>query len=122
MVRVLSRLRPEAFIAMLTLTGCATHEAKTNLSAVPHCTSVACMHMAAKAPLYEACMSNLSKRRYSHREQRAIVAEYRYPFTNSDGYSDWIRLGGRGPTPRDWCRGYADRKYGSMSGLSMSIR
>ena len=67
-------------------------------------------------------MSNLFKYSSNRREQEAIDAEYRYPLTNSDGYYNWIRMGGQAPAPRDWCRGYAEQKYRNPVGWSMSIR
>ena len=35
-----------------------------------------------------------------------------YPFVTFASYNWWINNGGRGPSPTQWCRTYAELRYG----------
>ena len=35
-----------------------------------------------------------------------------YPFVTFASYNWWINNGGRGPSPTQWCRTYAEWRYG----------
>ena len=73
------------------------------------CNSLACLHDQARQEIAEACTHDLWA--YPPRRQDAIDAEYKYPLTNHDTYSLWVRMGHRGPSPWEWCRSYAKVKY-----------
>jgi hypothetical protein len=49
----------------------------------------------------------------TRRERKAIEATYRYPLTNTSTYYDWLRMGGQGPSPHQWCGDYARVKVGN---------
>ena len=34
----------------------------------------------------------------------------KYPFVNFTSYRRWVSMGGRGPSPTQWCRAYAEGK------------
>lgn len=91
------------------VTGCASRVELAD------CRSAQCIHQRAQQPLYKACITDLLRYSTDRRSQLAIDREYGYPFAGMQSYTDFQRLGGRGPSPHEWCRDYARAKVGSMS-------
>ncbi len=104
--------------------GCASVADSRQVSAqgaVPVCSSVNCMNQQAMNSYYQNCLSNLGQYARSPARRRAIDAEFRYPLKNEASYYDWIRMGGTGPSPQQWCRGYAAQKVTGVRPV-MSLR
>jgi hypothetical protein len=72
-------------------------------------------------PLYHACMTGLFNQSSLRHVKEAIYEEYRYPFSDASGYFAWLRMGGRGPAPQEWCRHYAYRKVSTPYGRGFSL-
>ena len=85
---------------VLLLAACATTTDCTTLD----CIKQTAMKEAAK-PYYRQCMSDLNF--YPRRERERINAQYRYPLTNAASYSAYIMMGGRAPSPHEWCYRYS---------------
>ena len=81
-----------------------------------------CLHEATMEPHYDACVAGLFSQSGLRSVREAIHEEYRYPFSDANGYFSWMRMGGTGPAPQEWCRYYAYKKvtapYGRVSGLN----
>ena len=104
--------------------GCASVADPLEIGATrtaPVCSTLSCMTQEARGSFYESCVSSLSLYARSPTERRAIDAEYRYPFKSEDSYYQWVRMGGTGPSPQQWCRHYAARKVSGARPV-MSLR
>lgn len=106
-VQAMFRISPQpwklaALPLVLWLAGCAQSPQEGP------CVAVACLHAQTASAVRDQCMHDLS--RYTHLtkvEQDRIEQTYRYPLTNAESYGNWVRMGGRGPSPWQWCRNYA---------------
>ena len=72
-------------------------------------------------PYYEACVAGLFNRSSVRSVREAIYEEFRYPFSDANGYFSWLRMGGSGPAPQEWCRHYAYRKVASPYGRVLGM-
>ncbi|MEM8766644.1 MAG: hypothetical protein AAGE43_04320 [Pseudomonadota bacterium] len=70
---------------------------------------------------YRNCVAKLGQYARSRGKQRAIDAEFRYPLKNEESYYRWVRMGGTGPSPQQWCREYAAQKISALRPV-MSLR
>ena len=69
------------------------------------CGSLNCMFAEAEMKLSATCRRDLV--RYPRQRRAFIDAQYHYPLTNAATYNDWLGMGNRGPSPREWCEKYA---------------
>ncbi len=72
-------------------------------------------------PHYQACLDGLFRQTNLRSEQEAIYQQFRYPFSNASGYNTWMRMGGSGPAPQEWCRFYAYKKVSTPYGGGFSL-
>lgn len=87
---------------VLLLTGCVQAQQDG------HCVQVACLHAQAARAVRDQCMRDLYRYgQLTKAEQGRIEQTYRYPLTHAESYDNWVRMGGRGPSPSQWCRNYA---------------
>ena len=87
---------------VVALSGCAGHQEPN-----ADCISLACINQQAALLAYEGCRHALHQSDLSKSEQAAIHARYQYPLINYENYSEFIGIGGRGPSPTQWCRGWS---------------
>ena len=100
--------------ALAVLAGCAA-------TADPEpCATLSCIKMRSHQDLSAACRNDLFW--YPKRLQRAIDAEYQYPLTSAEGYFDWVRMGGEGPSPQAWCDAYATARMQRGAPVYNSLR
>ena len=97
----------KTYCMLLILVGSAAGCAGTPVSGA-NCVTLDCIMENARQDVARGCVNDL--RRYERRKAKAIDALYRYPLTNYDSYLNFVKLGGRGPSPLDWCADYATRK------------
>ena len=95
--------------------GCAVAPPQTSYALTTACSRAECMRKVTMEPIYERCITHLVNYPRRPSEQRFIDAEYRYPLKSADSYHSWLRMGGSGPTPHEWCRTYAYRKVTSAA-------
>ena len=74
------------------------------------CRSLHCLATAQFQNARRTCMKDLfTYERYRSR-QDSIDARYGYPFVSTSNYQEWVRVGGTGPSPQEWCRDYASQQ------------
>ena len=87
--------------AVIGLSACAGKQAAP-------CRTLDCEMQGVIAEVTQACRMDLV--RYPRGKRAYIDQEYQYPLKNHRSYVSLIRMGGRGPSPYKWCRGYAEQR------------
>ena len=90
------------------LSACSSHPTNNQANNSMACFSADCIRQQTQQQLSAACTNHLFF--YPRSLRTAIDQEYRYPLTNFDSYSDWLRMGNMGPHPKEWCDRYAAHK------------
>ena len=92
----------KALLAALLLGafGCASDVTHT-------CSPLTCIAQDTRDEVFGQCMSALNRTMLTDAEQELVDAKYHYPLKNAGNYIDFIRVGGRGPSPRQWCQAYS---------------
>ena len=93
-------LSAAALIAVTS--GCASHQEQD-----ADCMSLACINKQAALLAFESCRDALHQSDMSKSEQAAVDARYGYPLINFENYAEFVGVGGRGPSPTEWCRGWS---------------
>lgn len=93
--------------AVSTLSACAAS------GGARPCTSpsLECIAEGQRSNAYQACMGGLFWNKQTDRStQRAISAEYGYPYSDAETYFRLARGGALLISPTEWCRAYASRR------------
>ncbi|MEM7001556.1 MAG: hypothetical protein AAF529_12285 [Pseudomonadota bacterium] len=71
------------------------------------CRTADCFAKQTQKELREQCHRDLTRYPRSRSARKVVDAKYRYPFTDAKTYYAWVRYGGSGPSPFEWCKHYA---------------